>query len=136
MAVTERLAELLHEEWLVLKAEQGYHSADYHRGYALAGGPQWDGSRCSKCRDDLVPWADLSEPVKEVNRRGVRRFLKEVGLPERMQKGAVGKAVEQLADARNLRTTSMMTEVQERIARALRFLGVEVDGGRRGGDAR
>jgi len=132
--MSERLAELMHETWLEVMAEQGYHP-DVPGHTDL---PPAANMRCPKCRSGLVPWCSLSVEVKEVNRRGVLRFFRELGItPEAAKAGVnVGKAVEQLADARNLRTTSMMTEVQERIARALRFLGVEVDGGRRGGDAR
>ena len=100
----------------------------------MAGGPQWDGSRCSKCRDDLVPWADLSEPVKEVNRRGVSRFFRELGItPEaaaRMEPGAVGKAVEAL---RRTRPRSGYGNTIPAIIRgiddALRELGEEVPRG-------
>ena len=132
----ERLAELMHKEWLTLMAEQGHHQTETCPNRPSKG--LFAYSNCDKCRPGIVPWDDLPKEVKEVNRRGVLRFFRELNItPEAAKAGVnVGKAVEQLADARNLRTTSMMTEVQERIARALRFLGVEVDGGRRGGDAR
>jgi len=77
----ERLAELMHEEWLALKAEQGYHP------YGECGCKTGIVMRCSHCRSGLVPWTDLPEEVKEVNRRGVRRFFKELGIPEAAEAG-------------------------------------------------
>ena len=77
--MSERLAYLMHKEWLILKAEQGYHLPEDCRVTHC--------HPCAKCRDDLVRWGHLSEEVREVNRRGVRRFLCEVGItPEAAEK--------------------------------------------------
>ncbi len=60
------------EERLEVMAEQGYHAHDDCVN-------EVDRSRCPSCREGIVPWAEVPEPVKEVNRRGVRAFLSALG---------------------------------------------------------
>ena len=66
--VVAKLAEAMHEEWLEVMAEQGYHSPTKCTANVL-----WE---CERCREGLVSWADLRNEVKEVNRRGARAMLK------------------------------------------------------------
>ncbi|HUW14381.1 MAG TPA: hypothetical protein VM537_31955 [Anaerolineae bacterium] len=89
--LVEHLAKKMHHEWLEVMIEQGYH--------LFLDCPLTHPHPCAKCRDGLVPWDYLSEEVKEVNRRGVRRILKEVGLSEKAQRGAAGKAAEARVEA-------------------------------------
>jgi len=74
--VKERLAELMHIEWLEVMAKQGYHARNTCGLYYT--------DTCDHCRDGLVPWANLPEEVKEVNRRGVTRILAYLGLTPEM----------------------------------------------------
>ena len=68
----ERLAELMHQEWLALMAEQGYHPPPFC--------PNSSVGDCPKCRGGLLPWSTLTEEVKEVNRRGVGAVLREANI--------------------------------------------------------
>lgn len=74
----EALAETMHGEWLAVMAEQGSHPKDEcpRQPYPNA---ERRNPPCPQCRDGLVPWSDLPEPVKEVNRCGARAMLKELG---------------------------------------------------------
>ena len=56
--------------------EQGWHSVGACGHRNGIGGIL----RCDHCRDGLVPWTNVPEAVKEVNRRGVHRLLKELGI--------------------------------------------------------
>lgn len=89
----ERLAELMHLEWLAVMAEQGYHAGPHRFG-------AYDYENCEKCRGGLVPWAEVPEGVREINRRGVLAFFKALGVEreqaERMQPGSLGRAVQEL----------------------------------------
>ena len=67
----EALAEAMHVEWLAVMAEQGYHPE--------LNCPSIRGDGCGQCRRGLVPWSEVPEPVKEVNRRGARAMLKAIG---------------------------------------------------------
>ena len=93
----ERLAELMHLEWLALKGEQGWHPVGECGHRNSIGGIL----RCDHCRSGLVPWAKLPGEVKEVNRRGVLRFFRELNItPEAARAGVnVGKAVEAATSA-------------------------------------
>ncbi|HUW14376.1 MAG TPA: hypothetical protein VM537_31930 [Anaerolineae bacterium] len=71
--LVEHLAEKMHHEWLEVMAEQRYHA----RPSKIVPGKSF---ACGKCRDGLVPWGLVPEEVREVNRRGVRRILRELGL--------------------------------------------------------
>ena len=125
----ERLAELMHEEWLAVMAEQGRHPPElcpHAREYPCS---------CPKCHDGMYEWADLPEQVKEVNRRGVLRFLRELGItPEaaaRMEPGAVGKAVEAAERARYLLAEwggSDVPGVDDELGKVLCALGEGVSG--------
>ena len=88
----ERLAELMHETWLEVMAEQGYHPRNTCGLYYT--------DTCDHCRDGLVPWVNVPEEVKEVNRRGVLAFFKALGVEreqaERMQPGSLRRAVQEL----------------------------------------
>lgn len=59
----EGLAKAMHETWLEVMAEQGFHPH---------GGHYYSTDECEKCRNGLVPWEEVPEEVKEVNRRGVK----------------------------------------------------------------
>ena len=79
----ERLAELMHEEWLALMVERGHHLTESCPHRPKTGKFAW--SNCTNCHPGMLLWSNLPEEVKEVNRRGVRRFLKELGLtPKRV----------------------------------------------------
>ena len=98
----ERLAELMHEEWLDVMAEQDWHSPeDCPKWDARAQRSGWPFQPCENCRSGLVSWEDPPEAVKEVNRRGVLRFFRELGItPEQAKRGVnVGKAVEAATSA-------------------------------------
>ena len=87
--MSERLAELMHLKWLAVMAEQGRHPPElcpHAREYPCS---------CPKCHDGMYEWADLPEKVKDVNRRGVLRFFRELGITlEQAKVGVnVGKAV-------------------------------------------
>ena len=94
----ERLAELMHEEWLTLMAERGHHLTESCPHRPKTGKFAW--SNCTNCHAGMVPWAELPEEVKEVNRRGVLAFFKALGVEreqaERMQPGSLGRAVQEL----------------------------------------
>ena len=137
--MTERLAELMHLEWLALMAEQGWHSPeDCPKWDERAQRSGWPFQPCDNCRSGLVPWPDVPEAVKEVNRRGVLRFLRELGItPEQAERGVnVGRAVEIANDMRGLgclydargQQSSNHCVHDDRIEDLLRALG-EVDRG-------
>ena len=87
-------AEAMHLAWLEVMAEQGYHSSESCPTRPSTGIFAW--TNCQWCRPGIVPWSDLPEEVKEVNRRGVRRLFEKLGFnPENPpEEGAAGKARE------------------------------------------
>ena len=124
----ERLAELLHIEWLEVMEEQGYHARNTCGLYYT--------DTCDHCRDGLVPWFDLSEEVKEVNRRGVRRVLKELGITPkqtaRIGLGVVERAIQQLVHVRLMLMRGHAGVAEMGVDNALEILGWRLDDGKLG----
>jgi len=63
--LVEKLSEKVHDAWAREKDAQGFHSPSYHE----------DGSICSKCHSDMIPYEWLEENIKEYDRVTVRTVL-------------------------------------------------------------
>jgi len=63
--LVERLSEKVHDAWMREKDVQGFHALSYHE----------DGSICSKCHSDMIPYEWLEENTKEYDRVTVRIVL-------------------------------------------------------------
>jgi hypothetical protein len=118
------LAKRMHEAWLEVMEEQGYHDPDDRLCWdAEARRSGFPFVPCEKCRKGLVPWGQVPEPVKEVNRRGAKAMLSYLGFPEgaEPEEGCVGKAIEVLRVAFYRKYPD---EVEADIKRAMGFLGI------------
>lgn len=119
----ERLAEVMHKAWLRIMAEQGFHRPhdcpDKHVGLVvkLDSGimVEFGWASCVNCRSGLVPWSELSEDVKDVNRRGAAAMLCALVETRDMQKpesgwGFVGPAMRKIVELRE-RVAKLETEL-------------------------
>ena len=68
----EELAKAIHESWCRTKRAQGFHGPNErcYAGYVFCVAPSPDGdfSHCPKFRADLIPWEELPERQKDINR--------------------------------------------------------------------
>ena len=124
MGHLDAFGRAMHEAWLEVMAEQGYHSWRTCGLYAT--------DECDHCRGGLIPWDDVPDSAKEINRRGALGFLSHLyGRPvsaeeaDRLEAGVIGAVRESLREiALGVDGLDRM-EIGEKATRALRLLGAE-----------
>lgn len=66
----EQIGKIMHESWSQTKREQGFHHPDepcHWCDYGLD---------CGRTHDDLVPWGELAEAQKDINRHAFDAVIK------------------------------------------------------------
>jgi len=104
----EKLSEKVHDAWAREKDIQGFHSPSYHE----------DGSICSKCHPDMVPYEWLEDNIKEYDRVTVRTVLQALDeLGVKLDKGTqktglnFGQALEQVKQGKGMRLPQWQPDV-------------------------
>ena len=68
------VGRIMHESWSKTKRAQGFH----HPFEAHVGAKFYPVKICDKCHPDLVPWAELPEAQKDINRHAFDAVLAEI----------------------------------------------------------
>lgn len=67
----DSVGQIMHESWTNTKRSQGFHHPD-EAGHGITNFP------CGKCHKDLVPWSELPEQQKDINRHAFDAVLAEI----------------------------------------------------------
>jgi len=78
----EKIAERVHDAWWEEKKRQGFHSPED----CSSGGGVRFGIPCERCHSDMYPYDELSENVKEYDRKTVWAVLNAMGIEEEEEK--------------------------------------------------
>lgn len=93
------VGRIMHESWSKTKRAQGFHGPDEpctgpRFGYAVGLAGCSKGARCGKFHADLIPWEDLPESQKDINRHAFDAVLAEI-----KRRAGNGEAARKLLDS-------------------------------------
>lgn len=94
----DEIGRVMHETWSASQRAQRFHGPDVRCTECDIFAQTALGGKCSKFHTDLIPWEQLSEKQKDINRHAVDAFI-ERGLliPRAEHEAALAAVVEQAA---------------------------------------